>query len=137
MSFIALFFRLNLKIFVLKEVRILGASERRIEIIRFLCRQRHATTEQIAKKFGVSVRTIQRDIDYLSGTMMIPIYCQVGKYDGGVYIDDKYKWDKMYMSKEQIDLLSKVYGMVNNKLTKMELSLFREIINSYSMPQGK
>ena len=112
----------------------MGTSERRIEIIKYLCRKRHATMEEIAKEFGVSVRTVKRDIDYLSGVMMIPIYCQSGKYDGGVYIDDNYRWDKMYMTLEQISLLMKVKELVPDKLSDKENTALKQIINLYSMP---
>lgn len=115
----------------------MGTSERRIEIVKYLCRNRHSTAENLSKEFGVSVRTVQRDIDYLSGTMMIPIYCQAGKYDGGIYIDDDYKWDKMYMSLEQIDLLKKIKEMLENKLTDNENMQLERIISLYSMPSVK
>ena len=115
----------------------MGTSERRIEIIKYLCRKRHATMEEISKEFGVSVRTVQRDIDYLSGVMMIPIYCQSGKYEGGVYIDDDYRWDNMYMTLEQISLLIKVKEMVANKLSDKENIVLSEMIDLYSMPQRK
>lgn len=115
----------------------MGTSERRIEIIKYLCRKRHATMEEIAKEFGVSVRTVKRDIDYLSGVMMIPIYCQSGKYEGGVYIDDDYRWDKMYMTLEQISLLMKVKELVSDKLSDKENTALKQIINLYSMPYIK
>lgn len=115
----------------------MGTSERRIEIIKYLCRKRHVTVSNISKKFGVSVRTIHRDIDYLSGTMMIPIYCQSGKYEGGVYIDNDYRWDKMYMTLEQISLLIKVKEMVTDKLSEKENMILRQLIQLYSIPQAK
>lgn len=115
----------------------MGTSERRIETIKYLCRKRHATMEEISKEFGVSVRTVKRDIDYLSGVMMIPIYCQSGKYEGGVYIDDDYRWDKMYMTLEQISLLMKVKEMVADKLSDKENTALKQIIYLYSMPQRK
>jgi len=49
----------------------LGTSERRIETIKYLCRKRRATMAEISKEFGVSVRTVKRDIDYLSGVMIL------------------------------------------------------------------
>ena len=105
----------------------MGTSERRIEIIKYLCRKRHVTVSN----------TIHRDIDYLSGTMMIPIYCQSGKYEGGVYIDNDYRWDKMYMTLEQISLLIKVKEMVTDKLSEKENMILRQLIQLYSIPQAK
>ncbi len=115
----------------------MGTSERRIETIKYLCRKKHATMAEISKEFGVSVRTVKRDIDYLSGVMMIPIYCQAGKYEGGVYIDDDYRWDKMYMTLEQISLLMKVREMVTDKLSDKENMTLKQIIDLYSMPLVK
>ena len=123
--------------FVFKEVKILETSERRIDTIKYLCRKRHATMAEISKEFGVSIRTVQRDVDYLSGVMMIPIYCQSGKYKGGVYIDDDYRWDKMYMTLEQISLLMKVKEMVADKLSDEENAVLSQIIDLYSMPKRK
>ena len=91
------------------------------------------TMSEMSEEFDVSVKTIQRDIDYLSGVMMIPIYCQSGKYEGGVYIDDDYRWDKMYMTIEQISLLIKVREMVSDKLSDKEKKILTQIIDLYSM----
>lgn len=49
----------------------MGTAERRLEIMKYLCRKRHATMSFLAEKFGVSVRTIQRDIFEL--TFMMPL----------------------------------------------------------------
>jgi len=43
----------------------------------------------LAFEFGVSERTIRRDIDALS--LVAPIYTQAGRYGGGVYILSDYK----------------------------------------------
>ena len=88
---------------------------------------------EMSEEFDVSVKTIQRDIDYLSGVMLIPIYCQLGRYEGGVYIDNDYKWDKMYMTIEQISLLIKVREMVSDKLSDKEKKILTQIIDLYSM----
>lgn len=68
---------------------------------------------------------------------MIPIYCQSGKYEGGVYIDNDYRWDKMYMTLEQISLLIKVKEMVTDKLSEKENMILRQLIQLYSIPQAK
>ena len=46
----------------------MGIAERRYEIIKLLCRRRYETIRNLAAEFGVSVRTIQRDIEALSRT---------------------------------------------------------------------
>lgn len=60
----------------------MGTAERRNEIMRVLCRKRHETVLNLAKEFGVSERTILRDVVALSLTE--PIYTQCGRYGGGV-----------------------------------------------------
>ena len=60
----------------------MGAAERRQEIMRVLCRRRHETVKNLSFEFGVSERTILRDIEALSITE--PIYTQCGRYDGCV-----------------------------------------------------
>lgn len=93
--------------------------------------------KNIASEFGVSERTIRRDIEVLSLTY--PIYTQSGRETGGVYIVDTYSFEKMYMSKEQIDLLEKVYSIVTerNLIGSMDLASFRKIIDDYSKPTVK
>ena len=73
----------------------MGTAERRTEIMRVLCRRRHETISNLADEFGVSTRTILRDIEVLS--VMEPIYTQCGRY-GGVYVTDDYSMSRMYMS---------------------------------------
>ena len=67
----------------------MGATERQLEIIKYLCRKRYATMSTLADKFGVSVRTIQRDIEAL--TLFVPLDVKAGRYEGGVY-QDRGRW---------------------------------------------
>ena len=82
-------------------------AERRKSIMNVLCRRRHETIRNLAFEFGVSTRTIRRDIEVLSYTE--PIYTQRGRYDGGVYIVEGYYFNRMYMSKEELDILKKLH----------------------------
>lgn len=79
----------------------MGTAERRYEIMKLLCRRRHETIRNLASEFGVSMRTIQRDIETLSRTE--PIYTQFGKYGGGVYIVEGYSLDRMYMNEQELN----------------------------------
>ena len=113
----------------------MGATERRYEIMRILCRRRHETTRNLASEFGVSMRTIQRDIDILSTSE--PIYTQFGKY-GGIYVVEGYSMDRMYMKDAEIDLLQKLYiaaGQITSLLTNDEKTLLKLLISQYSKPQ--
>jgi predicted DNA-binding transcriptional regulator YafY len=83
----------------------LGAAERRNAILKALCRRRYETISNLATEFDVSERTIRRDIEILSFTE--PIYTQSGR-NGGVYVVDGYRMDRMYMSEEEAGLLCKI-----------------------------
>jgi len=60
---------------------------RRKEIIDILMLRRRTTAGALAKEFGVSVRTIQYDIQALSP--LYPIYTKQGN-EGGIYIRENY-----------------------------------------------
>ena len=115
----------------------MGAAERRNAILRALCRRRHETISNLAFEFGVSERTIRRDIEILSLTE--PIYTQTGRYAGGIYIVDNYKMDQMYMEEDELSVLKKVLGFAEYRqkciLTDKEISIFRGIVKNYSKPQ--
>ena len=64
----------------------MGTAERRLELLKYLCKARKATMPQLAEKFGVSVRTIQRDIFEIETTFHVPLYIRCGKYNGGVFV---------------------------------------------------
>ena len=117
----------------------MGTAERRNAILRALCRRRHETISNLAFEFGVSERTIRRDIEILSLTE--PIYTQTGRYSGGIYIVDNYKMDQMYMEEDELSVLKKVLGFAEYRqkciLTDKEISVFRGIVKNYSKPQMK
>ena len=64
----------------------MGTAERRLEIMKLLCKERYMKMIDLAEMFSVSVRTIQRDIEEL--TFIIPLYAKSGRYDGGVYVKE-------------------------------------------------
>jgi len=116
----------------------LEAAERRLKLIKLLCHRRYETMQNLAFEFGVSTRTILRDIDEISD--IIPIYCKKGRYDGGVYIEDSYRFEKLYMTNEEIDLLKKIQNQEENhkiNLTVKEKSILDTIIKNYSITYVK
>ena len=113
----------------------MGAAERRLEIMKILCRRRHETIGRLAEEFGVSTRTIQRDIDILSITE--PLFTQQGKYNGGVYVVEGYSIDRMYMRESEIEVLKKLLkaAEVNiGLLTAEERIVLTELISQYTKP---
>lgn len=114
----------------------MGTAERRAEILRVLCRRRHETIANLAEEFGVSTRTILRDIEVLSITE--PIYTQCGRYGGGVFVMDDYVMSKMYMTDAELAVLRKLSDFVGNTalcvLNKEEYRLLKKIILQYTKP---
>lgn len=112
----------------------MGTAERRTEIIRILCRRRHETIANLAKEFNVSTRTVLRDIEILSITE--PIYTQCGRYGGGVYIDNNYYMNRMFMTDEELLLLHKLLSFSKEKkqcdLKDDEVKLLETIISQYT-----
>ena len=58
-----------------------------------------ATAPELAEKFEVSVRTIYRDIDALSGAG-VPIYAEAGR-NGGIRLMNDFVLDKAVLSEEE------------------------------------
>lgn len=111
----------------------LGTAERRLKLMRFLCQCRHETLPKLAAKFGVSVRTIQRDIDEISD--IFPIYVKTGRYNGGVYVIDGFYLDRMYMNDSEIAILKKINAeRVKLSLSFEETETLNKIIMSYQKP---
>ena len=114
----------------------MGTAERRSEIMRVLCRRRFETIPNLANEFGVSERTIARDIEILSSTE--PIYTQCGRYRGGVYVTEDYSMNRMYMTEKELELLHKIALLSKNKeicnLTNEENRLLVTIIEQYTKP---
>ena len=109
----------------------MGTAERRLEIMKYLCKYRKATMSQLSEIFGVSVRTIQRDILEIEATFHIPLEIRCGRYDGGVYVIGNYSFDRTYMHDDELALLSKIRELVKNQLSDEENTLLSQIIKNY------
>ena len=113
-------------------------AERRSEIMKILCRRRSETVKNLAFELGVSERTIRRDIEILS--LREPIYTQSGRYGGGVYVEESYSMDRMYMGQEELSVLHKLADMADKQVTceleDREKRLLHYIISVYTKPQS-
>jgi len=74
-------------------------ESRLFKIVYYLLDKGQATAPELAEKFEVSVRTIYRDIDALSGAG-IPIYAEAGR-NGGIHLMKDFVLDKAVLSKEE------------------------------------
>lgn len=77
--------------------------ERLFEIVYILLDRKNVTAEDLASHFGVSKRTILRDVEALS-VANIPIYTRQGK-GGGIALLDGYVLDKTVLTEEEKKLL--------------------------------
>ena len=115
----------------------MGKAERVNQLTRLLCRRRYESVQNLAQEFGVSTRTIQRDIEEISSTM--PIYTKTGRYGGGVYVVEGYYIDRMYMEAAELAVLEKLAHSVQDDdiLTREEKRTLDNIIMQYSKPNLK
>ena len=109
----------------------MGTAERRLEIYKYLCFARKATMPQLAEMFGVSTRTIQRDILEIEMTFHAPLEITAGRY-GGVSVIGDYTLDRAYMHEDELLLLRKVQALVKDQINQEENALLSQIIKKYS-----
>ena len=114
----------------------MGASERRSLLLKKLHRRRCDKVSNLAEEFGVSTRTIRRDIESLSLTE--PLYTQTGRH-GGVYMLDTYLMDQIYFTEKERAVLQKVLILTENTslIEDEERDVLKRIIADYSYPQCK
>lgn len=114
----------------------LGTSERRLNIMIVLYRRRYEKTKNLAKEFGVSERTVRRDIDIIS--IIAPIYTKGGKYGGGVYVMDNCHLDIMYFTSQEQKVLRKVLDCIEKcqicSLSQDDIFIFKNMIIKYTKP---
>lgn len=92
---------------------------RLFEIVYILISKKNVTSEELAKHFEVSVRTIYRDINTLCEAG-IPIYSKQGK-NGGISIVESYILDKTLLSnKEQKEILIGLQSLGATKYPEIE-----------------
>jgi DeoR/GlpR family transcriptional regulator of sugar metabolism len=87
-------------------------SERRQAIWETLCRKQHETSQNLASELGVSLRTIQYDIEQLS--LSHPIETIRGRHGGGVKVSDCYQPKRKVLNLEQAALLRKLTTSLSN-----------------------
>ncbi len=104
---------------------------RLFKIVYYLLDKGRATAPELAEKFEVSVRTIYRDIDVLSGAG-IPIYAEAGR-NGGIHLLSDFVLDKAVLSEEEKqEILTALQSIniaknVNDSQTLQKLSALFQI----------
>ncbi|TCT14604.1 DeoR-like protein with HTH domain [Natranaerovirga pectinivora] len=105
----------------------MGPNERRMEIMEVLCQRRQETMENLATEFGVSIRTIRNDIDYLS--LSYPLETIRGRYGGGVRVMDGFYMNRKYLKPEQKELLERLGTSLSGK----DLTIMNSIIKEFAL----
>lgn len=103
---------------------------RMFEIIYILMNKKRVTAKALAEHFGVSQRTIYRDVDTLS-LAGIPIYTEKGK-GGGICLLPDFVLNKSLLSEEeQFEILSALQGLISFKTedTHQVLSKLTTVFN--------
>lgn len=111
-------------------------ESRLFKIVYHLLDKGHATAHELAERFEVSIRTIYRDIDALSGAG-IPIFTETGR-NGGIYLMNNFVLDKAILSKtEKQEILAALQSLnaaqnINNNETLGKLSAIFNVDHSES-----
>lgn len=106
-------------------------AERRFEMFKYLCRVRHAKIYELAERFGVSEKTISRDVFEIEMTYHITLDVKRGRYGGGVYVTDDYKFGQMYLYDDEIQLLIKLQKLTTTQITSEENEILSHMIKKY------
>lgn len=109
------------------------SESRLFKIIYYLLDKEQATAPELAEMFEVSVRTIYRDIDALSGAG-IPIYTEAGR-NGGIYLMNDFVLDRAVLSKEERQEILTALQSINimqNVSSSQTLQKLTSIFNLHS-----
>jgi len=87
------------------------SNSRLFKILYYLLEKGQATAAELAAAFEVSIRTIYRDVEALSGAG-IPIYAETGR-NGGIHLLDNFILDKVILSEtEKEEILTALQSML-------------------------
>ena len=106
------------------------ANERRNAILEILCMRRVEKINNLAFQFGVTEKTIRRDILTLS--LEYPIYTAQGN-GGGIYVDKNFRLGRVYLKNEQQELLERLLPGLNGK----DEETMKSIIKTFGLKGAK
>ena len=106
------------------------ASERRKEILEVLSLRRVEQINNLAFQFGVSEKTIRRDILTLS--LEYPIYTLQGN-GGGIYVDKNFRLGKVFLKNEQQELLERLLPGLEGK----DAEVMKAILKTFGLEGAK
>ena len=117
----------------------MNAEKRRRNMEDAICIRRHDTVANLAKEYGVSERTIMRDIVILSER--IPIYTKPGRYGGGIYIDARYHAGRLYWEREETELMQRILACLEGRsflpLGERDVPALRRMLATRGAPTAR
>ena len=105
----------------------LTTYERRESIRLLLVKEKSTTTRHLMNCFGVTKKTILKDIVFLGS--IVPLETRPGN-GGGIFLKMEYDAPRVYLSADEEDLLFRLLDTVCVNEKRMLLS----IINKFSIP---
>ena len=106
------------------------ARERRNAILEILCMRRVEKINNLAFQFGVTEKTIRRDILTLS--LEYPIYTGQGNR-GGIYVDKNFRLGKVFLKNEQQELLERLLPGLDGK----DAEVMKAILKTFGLEGAK
>lgn len=103
-------------------------KNRQFEIMVYLLKVKKTTHRELASRFEVSLKTIQRDIDQLS-MLGVPIICKQGN-QGGIYLTENYKLDTSFFTKQDLHVITFALSMFDSVSSKKKKS---EVLNKLAL----
>lgn len=103
-------------------------TSRILEMVYILLNERHQKAEELADHFGVSVKTIYRDVDTLAKAG-IPITKQQG-VNGGIVLNEKYAINKSRLTPSEEKVLMKSLEEIK-KLPNAQLEYALKLMKQY------
>lgn len=107
-----------------------NTSERRLEILEYLCERRRDTVAHLAAEFGVCERTMRNDILLLSCSY--PVYTKQGN-NGGVFLMGHFQPGMRYLTPRQAELLKTLSVGLDGE----ERKIMQSILDSFLSPDEK
>lgn len=104
-----------------------STTERRQEMLEYLCIYRHESIANLMTRFKISRMTVIRDVQILSCSY--PIYTTKGN-GGGIHVEEGFRLGKKYLTIKQATLLEKLALTLEGE----ELLTIKQILLTFRKP---
>jgi len=110
--------------------------DRLLSMVILFINRKKLTAKQLSEHFGVTVKTIRRDIDTLT-IAGIPIYSEVGQA-GGYFIHEGFTLNRSVFTEAEYDLIRDMLGGLDKSLANnLTSSVFNKIIQNVDSHSDK